>query len=238
MAQDSQTWLGTPLGQRVWLLERKLVQEALGHVFGWQLLQIGLWGEGDALIESARTQRRLVLDRCSGPAVQLVSRADELAVASDSIDAVLLPHTLEHEADPHQVLREVSRVLAGDGQLIILGFRSFSSWGLRHALARDGFPPGIERTIGDRRLRDWLKLLGFEVTDARRYLYTLPWGRTVTRSQRFLEATGERVWPIVAGAYLLKARKRVYCMTPVRVRWQRRTGVVGGLMEPTTRNRL
>jgi len=31
---------------------------------------------------------------------------------------------------------------------------------------------------------------------------------------------------------MLKARKRVYSVTPVRLRWRQRTGVVGGLVEP------
>jgi SAM-dependent methyltransferase len=235
MNADVQEWLETPLGRRVWLLERKLVHEALAQVFGWQLLQIGLWGEADGLVSAARTQRKLLLARSGAQGVGLVSRSDELGLASDSVDAVLLPHTLEYEADPHEILREVERILSGDGQLIVLGFRPMSAWGMRHALAREGFPPGLERFIGEGRLRDWLKLLGFEVTHSRRYLFTVPWGGTVPASQRFLESAGERVWPLFAGAYLLKARKRVYCLTPMRPRWQRRPSVVGGLAEPTAR---
>jgi hypothetical protein len=37
-----------------------------------------------------------------------------------------------------------------------------------------------------------------------------------------------------AGGYLLKARKRVYTLTPIRPRWRLRPKVVGGLIEPTT----
>lgn len=237
MSENVQKWLESPLGRRVWLLERKLVHEALAQVFGWQLLQIGLWGHGDGLASAARTQRKLVLGARPAPGVGMLSRSDELGIASDSVDAVLLPHTLEYEPDPHEILREVARILSGDGQVIVLGFRPMSAWGLRHALAREGFPPGLERFIGEGRLRDWLKLLGFEVTHSRRYLFTFPWGGTVARSQRFLESAGERVWPLFAGAYLLKARKRVYCMTPLRTRWTRRPNVVGGLAEPTVRHR-
>ena len=58
---DLHTWLQTPLGQQVYALERKLATEALAQVFGWQLLQIGLWGDDDGLIADARTQRRAVL---------------------------------------------------------------------------------------------------------------------------------------------------------------------------------
>ncbi len=231
-------WLASQLGQRVHALECKLVADALTHVFGWQLLQIGSWGQSHALMDASRTQRKAILTHeAMGDAAGMMfiqSRTDSLAIASDSVDAVLLPHTLEHTPDPHELLREVERILPGDGQLIILGFRPFSLWGTRNVFGVQGFPPGTERFIGERRLRDWLKLLGFEVTDARRYLFTWPWGGAVPRSQRLLEAVGNHAWPLLAGAYMLNARKRVYTLTPIRPRWRIRR-VVGGLIEPTTR---
>jgi SAM-dependent methyltransferase len=237
-AAELQAWLRSPLGERLYALESKVATEALAQVFGWQLLQIGVWGENDALIAEARTQRRSVLARHGehGPGRPIIrSRTDALAIASDSVDAVLLPHTLEYEPDPHEILREVERILSGEGHLIVFGFRPFSSWGLRHLFARDGFPPGLERVISEGRLRDWLKLLGFEVVDARRYLFTLPWGSAAPSSQSFLERAGGHLWPLLAGGYLLKARKRVYTLTPIQPRWRLRPKVVGGLIEPTTR---
>jgi len=235
-------WLRSPLGRRVYALERKHTVEALTQVFGWQLLQIGDWGDDDGLLAEARTQHKAILSRgwpSTVPPESIVSRVqsrtDALAIAPDSVDAVFLPHTLEHEPDPHAVLREVERVLMGDGHLIVLGFRPLSMWGLRHLMARDGFPPGTERLLGERRVRDWLKLLGFEIVDAHRYLFTWPWGSAAPGSERFLEVVGDRVWPTFAGGYLLKARKRVYAMTPVRFRWRKRSQTVGGLIEPATR---
>lgn len=236
---DRAHWLTSPLGQRIYGLEHKLLAEALTQVFGWQLLQIGAWGDDLALLRGARTQRKAVLTQ--EPTLQaegvmsIRSRLDALAIASDSVDAVLLPHTLECAADPHELLREVERILPGDGQLIILGFRPFSAWGTRNLLARAGFPPGTERLIAEHRIRDWLKLLGFEVVDAQRYLFTWPWGSPAPRAQRLLENIGSKLWPLLAGAYLLRARKRVYTLTPVQPRWRVRAQVVGGLIEPTTR---
>jgi len=218
--------------------------EALAQVFGWQLLQIGLWGDDHGLIRNARTQQKSVLAREAEDSGSLVvdrstallqSRADSMAIASDSVDAVLLPHTLEHVPDPHAVLREVERILMGEGHVIVLGFRPLSMWGTRHLFAGRHFPPGTERLLGERRVRDWLKLLGLEIVDAKRYLFTMPFGRAAPGAQQFLETIGERAWPLFAGAYLLKARKRVYAVTPIRLRWRARTGVVGGLAEPAAR---
>jgi SAM-dependent methyltransferase len=236
---DLQSWLRGALGQRVYTLERKIATEALAQVFGWQLLQIGLWGDDDGLLAEGRTQRKAVLawhgSRPVGRPAAIRSRTDSLAIASDSVDAVVLPHTLEYEPQPHEILREVGRILSAEGHLIVLGFRPLSSWGLRHLFAKDGFPPGVERMIGEGRLRDWLKLLGFEIVDARRYLFTLPWGSSAPSSQSFFERSGRHLWPLFAGGYLMKARKRVYTLTPIRPRWRLRPKVVGGLIEPTTR---
>ena len=46
---------------------------------------------------------------------------------------------------------------------------------------------------------------------------------------------GRRAWPRFSGAYLLRARKRVHSMTPVRMRKRLRTAVIGGLAEPAAR---
>ncbi len=104
----------------------------------------------------------------------LVSEPAALALQSDSVDVMLLPHTLEFAPDPHEVLREAARVLAGEGELVVLGFEPLGTWSLRSAFTRGGCPPGILRTIPATRLADWLKLVGFEVGPPARYLYAPP----------------------------------------------------------------
>ncbi len=233
--QRLRAWLRTRLGRLLIQHERHLVADALEDVFGFQLLQIGAWGENGRFFEAARTQRQWVI--ASSPEVQadVCCKTSELAIASDSVDAVLLPHTLEFESDPHAVLREVERVLVGEGQLLILGFNPISTWALRHRLSEEGFPPGLARMISERRLRDWLALLGFEVSSARRYLFRLP-----VSPRHPLEASAERVSELrallPANAYLLKARKRVYSLTVVMPKRRERLSIVGGL-EPITRLR-
>ena len=107
--------------------------------------------------------------------------------------------------------------------------------GLRAAASRAGFPPGLVQLLPERRVRDWLTLLGYEIVQTRHYLFNRPWqrgeGSGTRRSLRrgFLN-------PLPAGAYLIKARKHVYTMTPIRPRWRERRKVFGGLAEPTTRN--
>jgi SAM-dependent methyltransferase len=229
-------WLATPLGRRCLTNEQRLMRRALERVFGEQLLQIGAWGPRNSFLRYARTQRRALVDWRPGVAADLVCDPERLAVASDSIDAVVLPHTLERTASPHALLREVDRVLRPDGQLIVLSFAPGGLWGLRHLLSSGGYPAGRDRAVREGRLRDWLELLSFDVPPATRYCHTLPIERF--KQLRFLprEELAQRWLPIFSGGYLLKAQKRVQPLTPVRL-WKRqaRLRVVGGLVEPTTR---
>jgi SAM-dependent methyltransferase len=164
----------------------------------------------------------------------LVANLAHLPISSASVDAVLLPHTLEYAADPHAVLREADRVLVAEGQLIVLGFRPMSLWGLRSAATRGGYPPGLRRQLSSTRVHDWLGLLSYEIVSLRPYLYHLPRGPSGpedTVVARMLHRGWFYPWP--SGAYLIKARKRVYTLTPIRPRLRERVKVLSGLVEPS-----
>jgi hypothetical protein len=150
------------------------------------------------------------------------------------VDAVLLPHTLEYAPDPYAVLREADRILVAEGQLIVLGFRPASLWGLLSAASRAGYPPGLLRRLSLGRVRDWLGLLSYEIVSVQPYLYHLP--RTPRASlDAVIPIMLHRGWfyPWPAAAYLVKARKRVYTLTPIRPRLRERQRVLGGLAEPS-----
>ncbi|HEY5624101.1 MAG TPA: methyltransferase domain-containing protein [Gammaproteobacteria bacterium] len=229
-------WLASPLGARCLATEQRLVRRALERRFGEQLLQIGIWGHRRSFISSARTHHAATLDWRVGLHPDICSHTDQLAVATDSVDVVLLPHTLELITSPHSLLREVDRVLRPDGYLIILSFSPSGAWGLRHLLSRDGYPPGHERLIRERRLRDWLELLSFEVGAREHYCHALPIERFAGLGKRSNENWVGRFLPGFSAGYLLSAQKRVHPLTPIRPTWSRRhLKVVGGLVEPTTR---
>jgi SAM-dependent methyltransferase len=214
-------WFEGPLGARVLREEAALAPLALDDVFGFELLQVGAWGPARHLLDGARTQHTTLLAPEMSSGVTLCAPPDSLPFRSDSIDAIFLPHTLELVDDPYAVLREAERVLCAEGCLMICGFNPFSGWGLRRAFAkyvrRPVFPPRTQRLLSERRLRDWVALLGFDVDSVYGYL-------------------GPRAaW--AAGAYLLKARKRVQTMTLVRPRRRVRQRVLVGAAEPTSKVR-
>jgi SAM-dependent methyltransferase len=230
-------WLTTPVGRRCLANEQRLIRQTLDRVFGEQLLQIGSWGGDDSFLRYARTQRQALIGWPGVDAgADLVCEPERLAVQTDSIDAVLLPHTLETTDSPHALLREADRILRPDGFLVVLSFAPTGLWGLRHLLARGGYPPGHRRMIREGRLRDWLELLSFEVGAVTSYCHTLPFEQVRQFGVFPKERWAQRWAPLLAGGYMLCAQKRVHPLTPIRPMWKRpRLRAVGGLVEPTTR---
>jgi len=232
-------WLGSALGQAVLQAESELMSEALDDVFGWELLQLGLWGSRDRLLSGCRTRRHAIV--ANAPAAQsdadVVARLSQLPIANGAVDAVVLPHTLEFETDPYAVVREADRVLAGEGQFIALGFRPWSLWGFRSRAISRGYPPGLRRMLGAGRVKDWLELLGYDVTLTRNYLFTPPWGARASPRPGERSSLLRRGWikPWPAGAYGIKARKRLYTMTPMRPKLRERSQPIRALVKPTTR---
>ena len=71
------------------------------------------------------------------------------------------------------------------------------------------------------RLKDWLALLDFEMTAGRLCCYAPPFGQEKwLRRFHFMEAAGDRWWPISGGVYFLQAVKRVHGMRVIKPDWK------------------
>lgn len=229
-------WLKTPLGASLLQVESDLAREMLDGLFGEHLVQIGLYGGPNLFLQYARTHSAwLSSSPASDVAGHFIAISERLPLASDSVDVILLPHTLDLTSHPHAVLREVHRVLRADGQLVVLGFRPGGLWGLRRLLTLSSFPPGQPQMISERQLSDWLRLLDMKIHGVRRYFFRWPVGGKRKPVSRRWEMLGDRWWPELASCYALTAKKQLYTLTPVRQRWRRPAKVVGGLVEPTAR---
>jgi SAM-dependent methyltransferase len=221
-------WLQTELGRQLLAAESQLLSGLMDDVFGLELLQLGAWGGSRELLSASRTRRQSIVAEAAGGAVDIVARLNALPIQTATVDAVLLPHTLDFDADPHSIVREADRVLCGEGQLIVLGFQPLSLWGLRATASRTGYPAGLRQMLRARRVRDWLGLLGYEVVQQRTYLYSRPWGEQDKSTRRILRRG--LMNPMPPAAWLIKARKHVYRMTPLRHRFAReRRPVLGAI---------
>ena len=87
-----------------------------------------------------------------------------LPFLQDTLDLIVLPHTLDLSHDPHQVLREAQRVLIPEGHIVLIAFNPMSMMGLcKLALMGSKRIPWASHFYTARRLKDWLALLDFTV---------------------------------------------------------------------------
>lgn len=231
VARRLRAWYRLRLGRLLLEMECARLAEVLPDLFGFHIVQVGRMADANLLIAS-RVPHRVVLDAdtdttASPPGVY--SRSDALPIASDSLDVLVLPHTLEFESDPHQVLREAERTLIAEGSLVILGFNPWGLWGLwRLALASRADPPWCGRFLSLTRIKDWLKLLGFDIIEMRPYFFRPPLhNEGIMKRLNFMEMAGAHAWPNLAGAYIIVAKKRVIALTPIKPRWQKRRRLAG-----------
>ena len=234
-------WYATPLGTEVATAEGAAVERQLDGVIGYYLLQIGVAGVFCGSVGEGRIRRRIQLPatpRPSVPGLQAAAEPAWLPIASDSVDAVLLPHTLDLVVDPQAALREVERVLIPEGRGGVVGFSALSLWGAWGLVGRRrGGVPWCGRFLTPFRVRDWLTLLGFDVEAQEMLVFRPPWRRaTRRRGVSAMDALGARFWPLLGGGYVIRGGKRVATLTPLRPSWaHRRALLAGGAVEPTTR---
>jgi SAM-dependent methyltransferase len=220
-------------------LESACVQRLLSDTFGYYLVQIGVTESFRDAMASSRIRHRILMP-CEQPSGhggrEIVGLPSRLPLASDSIDALLLPHTLDFSPDPHAVLREVERVLIPEGRVIVLGFNALSAWGLWSLLRGSGTQvPWCGRFRTAYQIEDWLSVLGFDIELREHIMFRPPFRRALGPSCAAFDTLGGRLWPILGGVYLIRAVKRVATLTPLRPAWGRRSLLRGGAAEPTTR---
>ena len=227
-------WYQSENGQYLLDSLRRTLQPILEVSFGYHILQIGVAAACPLHEQSAINHRIYVADR-AGANVTLVSHSDELPLESDSIDAMIVHHSLEFGPDPHRVLREIQRVLAPQGHLLVVGFNPYSLFGAGVALQRLARKPlwQQQHPVSRQRLTDWLHLLGCEV-QSHHQVYSVPplgSGRLrewLTRADAWCNA---HKLPL-GGLYVLHAIKQVSALNRPGLRLRERGERLIGLAVP------
>jgi SAM-dependent methyltransferase len=223
---DLNAWLTQPAGNYVRAWEQSLLDKVTADIFGFNALQIGL-PQLDCLAASRMPNKWIANDVPSPNAahpIALVHDFNDLPFDANSLDLVVLPHVLEFASDPHQILREVARVLIPEGRLIVCGMNKASLWGLRQRLSgmsAHRFYPADHTFISFFQLKDWLSLLNMEVSQSYFGCYAPPFNNTEWLQRfHFLENAGQRWWPVFGGAYVIHAIKRVAGMRLIGPAWK------------------
>lgn len=152
-----------------------------------------------------------------------------LPLPDDSMDVVLLHHVLEFSQNPHQLLKEATRVVIPKGHIVIVGFNRWSAFGLWRLIGRrvGNIPHWASYSIGIGRMLDWLQLLDFNPTTISYGFYRPPFKNPkLLKRLAPLEKLGKKLgWPL-GGFYCVVARKDVVPLTPIRPAWLRTKRIV------------
>lgn len=243
------SWLTTPLGQYMIGWEQSVLDKAVEDIFGYHALQLGLprlaalsnsrvthcWLVSDRVITANETD---VTEDSASQVIQphlqphLISSFHALPFPDQSIDLIILPHTLDLSIDPHATLREVVRVLVPEGKVVITGINPTSLWGLlqrrvnfarRFGEKTQFLPLENGSLIGYWRLRDWLRLLNLNICSGRFGCYRPAFKKQAWLDKaKWMEAAGDRWWPILGATYQVTAVKRLQGVRLIGASWKKK----------------
>ncbi len=230
--QIFQQWYRTTTSGRILQnIEASYLQNSLKLTYKQTILQVGLLGSEYVYIPEEFTNQFLTLslagDSPESGVGSVIASPVSLPVATCSIDHLILPHVLEFEADPHQVLREIERVLKPEGQLFVICFNPLSMRGLLQYLPRrDSF--WHFNFIPHHRILDWMRLLKF---DARYHAgFSISTARVILAPRGLLQS----FHAYLSLAYAVKGVKRTFTVIPIERAWRPAPGILTGQIAETS----
>ncbi|QBZ82949.1 class I SAM-dependent methyltransferase [Hydrogenovibrio crunogenus] len=216
----------SPKGHSLLQQEKVIIDQALEQVFGLYLVQLGIVSSDD-LLANSRANCKVMIDthwhRFHG-ARFVAADFDYLPLKSDSVDVVVLPHTLEAVTDPYHILRQVDDVLIAEGNVLITGFNPAGCRIMRNLFGEHRRYFKKANLVRAHRIIDWLSVLGYDIEMVS---YTSPsclmksdssekrW-KWVEAFERLLEKMGLNF----GNTYCILAKKRVSSPTPVGLNWR------------------
>lgn len=216
-----ESWTDFPHGEHILSQVNERLEPWWPKIFGYHLLKLGALS---CAVDTAKSPISHQINAASsGDNLSVVADIDDLPFIQHAVDAVLLSHSLEFTTDPHHVLREAHRVIIPGGYLILTGFNPFSLAGINKFVHfRKQHFPWNGRFFTIARVRDWLQLLGFEICEEQRFLFSSLSSYQGLAERKMIQRFCQRYCPMFGSSYILVAKKRVQPLTPVRPRWSPR----------------
>lgn len=218
-------WFESPLGQRLLEEEQRILDDELSNLFGYHLMQLSI---GRArLYDNSRICHCFAVGAGGSDesaSVGMYSSFDALPLEDETVDVTVLHHVLEFSSNPHQVLREASRVTIARGYIIIFGFNPVSLMGAIKPFGQvfSSSPIWRRNSLRKARINDWLQFLDCNTVRTHNGFFKWP-----VQNKAYLE-NFSGLSPLLhkfklpfGNFYCLVARKDRACMTPIRPSWTR-----------------
>jgi len=205
-----ENWKQLTNGEMLLKQTQQRVNDYLPHCFGYHLLKLGRLS---SLLDTSNSSISHQINcAASGKDIGLLADLHQLPLQDSSVDLCILAHELDFSSDPHQLLREIDRVLTLDGTLILSGYNPISLFGLRSLLKPKR--PQTARLFLLSRVLDWLYLLGFEVQQKKHFDFL---GGAINGSvSSAIENIGQGYLSCFCSVYFIVAKKRSLPMTPIK----------------------
>ena len=152
---------------------------------------------------------------------------ENLPFQNSSIDLVVLVHSLEINKDPHAAFREINRILAEDGEIIITSFNKMSFIGLFNSLPIDSIFKN-KSYISISRLEDWAKLFSYEIHRIININKIPPFeNKKILKFLRFLNNAIFSKINFFGNSYILYAKKNTYKFISLK-NWHKKNNIILG----------
>jgi SAM-dependent methyltransferase len=207
----------SPVGQVARRVIQRRLREAWPDVGGTRLLGYGFavpylrsFAAEAQMVAALMPEQLGPVAWPAGSTLSVVAQEDALPFPDAMFDRVLVIHGLESAESLRPLLRQLWRVLAPSGKLLIVAPNRTSLWAL---VERSPFAHGrpFNRAQLSALLRDtlyaaegWDHALMMPPLKSRRLL-----GRGIS-----WERIGRRVWPALAGVHIVEATKSMYALKP------------------------
>ncbi|MBU2918986.1 class I SAM-dependent methyltransferase [Psychrosphaera sp. F3M07] len=209
-------WEQIPTGKELKHIQNDIIRRRLKLSFGHHLVKLGhLTNALDTKSCLIKHQINLAPSFVKPHLLGVFAEFDQLPFLSNSVDVVLMNHELEFASDPHQVLREIHRVLMPNGNLVMSVFNPFSLFIVNKLWPfKTQSPLWNARLFSIPRIKDWLVLLGFEIIEQEYCCYSTFLSKKDT--ENWLQKLIRKYLPKVGSVCIITAKKREWPLTPIR----------------------
>ena len=220
-------WYETPMGERMAEDLAACLGRLADDAFGYHAVMVGaVLPRVPRLRIRARTQVAATVEELAEtPLMAVQADFDYLPIETESADLVIALHVLESSREPHEIMRELDRIIRPEGRVLIVGVNPVSLWHLqkswqqswlgREKMAQTGHLAGQHRAAW--RVVDWLRLLGYDVQSVEHL-----GGMCPTTRPRFYDKmsslrtlSSKWLW-FMQGFYVIDAVRRVSTPTAIR----------------------
>ncbi len=221
----------SPLGRIGRALVREQVVALAGNVSGLRLLGLGFatpylrfaLGRAERVLAFMPSRQGASAWPREGPSHTVLCDPLEMPLTDAAVDLTIAVHALEHVTDAEELMRELWRVTAPNGQVILVVPRRRGIWA-----QRDNTPFGHGRPYSASQLDKLLRDHSFVPEEWRDGLYVPPFQSSlVLKSTRLFERVGRLFAPGVSGVMIVRARKQAFPAVPRRLKAVRPAPVPG-----------